>query len=170
MPYKNEKDRISNSKRYWERNKEELNKKQREKWNTRSNEQIERQKCKQKEWVDKNREHINKKRSERKKNHKQYLIEMLGGKCVGCGTTVNLQFDHIDRKEKLFCIGSSLASKLDKLIVEAKKCQLLCENCHQHKTLINHDCNNLAAGKKVVSIETIGKKTIVTLEELSQDT
>lgn len=94
---------------------------------------------------------------------------MLGGKCVGCGVTENLQFDHIDRTKKLFCIGNNLACKLEKLIEEANKCQLLCEKCHQHKTLVNHDCNNLAVGKRVISIETIGNKTIVTLEELAQD-
>ena len=94
---------------------------------------------------------------------------MLGGKCVGCGTSKNLQFDHIDRTKKSFCIGKSLASKLEKLIEEANKCQLLCEKCHQYKTLVNHDCNNLSVGKRVVCIETIGNKTIVTLEELPQD-
>jgi flagellar biosynthesis GTPase FlhF len=170
MPYKNKEDRISNRKQYLEKNKEELNKKNRENWNNRSEEKIEEQKQKRKEWVDKNREEINKKRQDRKRKHKQYLIKMLGGKCLGCGTTKNLQFDHIDRTEKSFCIGSSLASKLEKLVEEANKCQLLCEKCHQHKTLINHDCNNLAVGKRVVSIETIGNKTIVTLEEAAQDT
>jgi hypothetical protein len=169
MPYKNKEDRISNRKQYLEKNKEELNKKNRENWHNRSEEKIEEQKQKRKEWVDKNREEINKKRQDRKRKHKQYLIEMLGGKCLGCGTTKNLQFDHIDRTEKSFCIGSSLASKLEKLVEEANKCQLLCETCHQHKTLVNHDCNNLAVGKRVVSIETIGNKTIVTLEELAQD-
>jgi len=169
MPYKNKEDRISNRKQYLEKNKEELNKKNRENWHNRSEEKIEEQKQKRKEWVDKNREEINKKRQDRKIKHKQYLIEMLGGKCLGCGTTKNLQFDHIDRTEKSFCIGSSLASKLEKLVEEANKCQLLCETCHQHKTLVNHDCNNLAVGKRVVSIETIGNKTIVTLEELAQD-
>jgi len=170
MPYKNKEDWIENRKEYYEKNKEELNRKNREKWHNRSEEKIEEQKQKRKGWVDKNREEINKKRQDRKRKHKQYLIEMLGGKCLGCGTIKNLQFDHIDRTQKLFCVGSSLASKLEKLVEEANKCQLLCEKCHQHKTLVNHDCNNLAVGKRVVSIETIGNKTIVTLEEAAQGT
>lgn len=169
MPYKNKEDREKNRKEYYEKNKEELNRKNREKWNNRPEEKIEEQNKKRKEWVNKNREELNKKRIDRKRKHRQYLIEMLGGKCLGCGTTKNLQFDHIDRTQKSFCIGSSLASKLEKLVEEAKKCQLLCETCHQHKTLVNHDCNNLAVGKRVVSIETIGNKTIVTLEEVAQD-
>jgi len=167
MPYKNKEDREKNKKEYYEKNKEELNRKNREKWHNRSEEKIEEQKQKSKEWVDKNREELNKKRIDRKRKHRQYLIEMLGGKCLGCGTTKNLQFDHIDRTQKSFCISSSLASKLEKIVEEAKKCQLLCETCHQHKTLVNHDCNNLAVGKRVVSIETIGNKTIVTLEEVA---
>jgi flagellar biosynthesis GTPase FlhF len=170
MPYKNQSDKLVNRKEYLEKNGEEINRKNREKWKNRSEEEIEKQKQKRKDWVNKNREEINIKRQNRKRKHKQYLIEMLGGKCVGCGTTKNLQFDHIDRTKKSFCIGSSLASKLEKLIDEAKKCQLLCESCHRHKTLVNHDCNNIAVGKRVVSIEIVGNKTIVTLEELAQDT
>lgn len=34
------------------------------------------------------------------------FIQWLGGKCVKCNTTNNLQFDHIDPKTKSFGIGA----------------------------------------------------------------
>jgi hypothetical protein len=54
------------------------------------------------------------------------LIEMLGGKCVRCGSTEGLQFDHIDPSTKRFAVGSSMSKAWDELVEEALKCQLLC--------------------------------------------
>jgi len=170
MPYKNKTDKVENSKKYLEKNKEEIYRKQRDRWKNRSAEQMENTKEKRREWVENNKEEINKKRRERKKEHKEYLIEMLGGKCSGCSSNENLQFDHLDRKQKEFNISSALANKLEKLIPEAKKCQLLCNECHKLKTLINHDCEHMTYGKKIVDVKVIGNKTIVTLEELVQGT
>ena len=118
MPYKDyEKKKQREKERYWE-NKEYRNEYSRQ-------------------YSKDNREKINKNSRERKAKNKAYLIEMLGGKCVGCGVTENLQFDHIDRKQKTFTIGKRLESSLEnKLIPEANKCQLLCKCCHQIKTTI----------------------------------
>jgi hypothetical protein len=167
MPYKNKEDKLANSKRYWEENRDQINENQKNRYHSLPQSQREERREKRREWEIQNREEINRKRRERKQLHKQYLIEMLGGKCVGCGCTENLQFDHIDRTKKSFCLSKSLASKLEKLIEEAQKCQLLCEDCHRLKTQINHDCNVLAEGKRVIEVKVIGNKTIVTLEELS---
>ena len=167
MPYKNKEDRENNRKEYYEKNKEDLAQKAKKKRKELTEEERIKIREKRNNWYENTKDQRKLYFKERKQNNKKYLIDMLGGKCVGCETTKNLQFDHIDRTKKSFCIGKGLASKLEKLIEEANKCQLLCENCHQHKTLVNHDCNNLAVGKRVLSIETIGNKTIVTLEELA---
>lgn len=169
MPYKNKEDREKNRKKYYEKNKENLSQKAKKKRKELTEEERIKIREKRNNWYENTKEQRRLYLKERKQNNKKYLIDMLGGKCVGCGTSKNLQFDHIDRTKKSFCIGKSLASKLEKLIEEANKCQLLCEKCHQYKTLVNHDCNNLSVGKRVVCIETIGNKTIVTLEELPQD-
>jgi hypothetical protein len=169
MPYKNKEDRIENRKEYYEKNKEDLAQKAKKKRKELTEEERIKIRERRNAWYENTKEERRLYFKERKHSNKKYLIEMLGGKCLGCGVTENLQFDHIDRTKKLFCIGKNLASKIEKLIEEANKCQLLCEKCHQHKTLVNHDCNNLAVGKRVVSIETIGNKTIVTLEEVAQD-
>ena len=113
----------------------------------------------------KNREKVNAANRELKAKKKQKLIEHLGGKCVGCGTTKDLQFDHIVRAEKSFTIGQSMHKNMDVLIEEANKCQLLCKTCHTLKGVCYNDHHQLAEGYRVSKVETIGDKVIVTLEK-----
>lgn len=61
-------------------------------------------------------------------------IERLGGKCVKCESTEDLEFDHIDPNTKKFDIGKMLNFSLAKFWIEIEKCQLLCETCHDSKT------------------------------------
>lgn len=63
---------------------------------------------------------------------KQYL----GSKCIVCGTTENLEFDHVDRTTKEFDISNGIAKHIawQKLVIELNKCQLLCEEHHLQKT------------------------------------
>ena len=147
MPYKDyEQKKEIEKQRYWE-NKEYRNEYSRE-------------------YSKQNREKINKSAKERKAKNKAYLMEMLGGKCVGCGIIENLQFDHIDRKQKAFTIGKRLESSLEnKLIPEAKKCQLLCKSCHQLKTTINHDMHSLAHGYCILNVVENGDEVVVTLRK-----
>ena len=64
--------------------------------------------------------------------------EQLGGKCVKCGTTEKLQFDHIHPKDKLFAISKQiLMADRKKFQEELDKCQLLCIDCHIEKTRLN---------------------------------
>lgn len=80
-------------------------------------------------------EYMNKYMIERHKKRKQEFVNKLGGKCVKCGSVENLQFDHIDPKTKSFTICDSLSISKEKLEKELEKCQLLCSNCHENKTL-----------------------------------
>ena len=66
---------------------------------------------------------------------RNFLIGLLGGKCVKCFSMENLEFDHIDPTEKTFSIGERLTHPLESIIEEANKCQLLCHKCHLEKTL-----------------------------------
>jgi hypothetical protein len=61
------------------------------------------------------------------------LIEMLGGRCVRCGATEDLEFDHIDPSTKLFAVCAGLSKAWDVLVEEASKTQLLCKSCHVTK-------------------------------------
>lgn len=65
---------------------------------------------------------------------KNEYLKLLGGKCVRCGATENLQFDHIDRKTKLFTLGRLLSKTKAAALEELKKCQILCFWCHVDKS------------------------------------
>ena len=69
----------------------------------------------------------------RRKVRRARLIELLGGRCVRCGSTDELEFDHIDPETKVFAVGSDMSRACDKLVEEALKCQLLCRECHVAK-------------------------------------
>ena len=62
-------------------------------------------------------------------------IKLLGGKCVKCQETSNLEFDHIDPKTKEFSIGKMKGISQTRMKAELIKCQLLCRSCHLEKTL-----------------------------------
>ena len=87
-----------------------------------------------KEYDIKYRELNKEKRAEYIKEKKAYCIEYLGGKCVKCGATERLEFDHIKREGKKYNIASKLSYKFDNLKEELDKCQLLCYDCHKIKT------------------------------------
>lgn len=59
--------------------------------------------------------------------------EKLGGCCAVCGTTENLEFDHIDPAVKSFTLSSSRPSR-SAWDAEVAKCQLLCYEHHKEKT------------------------------------
>lgn len=62
-------------------------------------------------------------------------IEQLGGKCVHCETTENLQFDHINALDKSFYLSKMSSCSEVKWKEELSKCQLLCKDCHLNKTI-----------------------------------
>jgi 5-methylcytosine-specific restriction endonuclease McrA len=64
------------------------------------------------------------------------LISILGGKCVKCGSTTDLQFDHKNPAEKEFTITVGWARNWNIVLQEARKCQLLCVSCHSEKSTI----------------------------------
>ena len=64
------------------------------------------------------------------------MRELLGGRCVVCGATEALEFDHVVLGTKTFqpsmrCWDYSWR----RLLAELAKCQLLCGPCHRAKTL-----------------------------------
>lgn len=74
---------------------------------------------------------------------KMELVESMGGKCCRCGYDKNyaaLEFHHINPEEKSFQLDARRIANTSKelLLEEAKKCLLLCSNCHHE--LHNPDC------------------------------
>jgi hypothetical protein len=65
--------------------------------------------------------------------------ERLGGRCVRCGATENIDFDHIVQGTKNRKISEATNWSLERFLAEVDKCQLLCHagsgcNGHADKT------------------------------------
>ena len=61
------------------------------------------------------------------------LIAEAGGRCAVCGydrCAVNLHFHHVDPKRKSFGITAASGKSLAAYRAEARKCVLVCANCH----------------------------------------
>lgn len=82
--------------------------------------------------------------NERRARLRRELIEMLGGKCVRCDVTEELQFDHIHPEMKLFAISNGLDKPRATLLAELAKCQLLCKDHHNLKTK-EHGAQNIGS-------------------------
>lgn len=56
--------------------------------------------------------------------------------CVRCGSTSNLELDHIDASTKELRVSAlwSMSDKNPKKLAEIEKCQVLCAPCHDLKT------------------------------------
>ena len=123
---KNKEKRREQKRKYREENKEyykeyrELNREKKREYNRKWDGEHKEQK----------REYAKAQRDERK----SYCLEYLGGKCVKCGTTHNLQFDHIKRETKKYTIGRRIHQPFTIIKEELDKCQLLCYDCHKIKT------------------------------------
>ena len=65
---------------------------------------------------------------------KQQLVAEAGGRCLLCGYDAYegaLQFHHLDPTQKLFNLArGGLTRPLEQVREEARKCVLLCGNCH----------------------------------------
>ena len=69
----------------------------------------------------------------RKKRMQNLKIE-FGGECKRCGYNKcldALDFHHIEPNEKSFNFRQGRGYAWDRLIEEAKKCELVCANCHR---------------------------------------
>ncbi len=65
---------------------------------------------------------------------RQKAIELLGDKCKDCGKTYPApvyDFHHTDEKSECVSILIRNNRKLETILNEASKCELLCSNCHR---------------------------------------
>jgi transposase-like protein len=72
--------------------------------------------------------------SDRRRRMKEILVDDAGGQCAACGyrdCIGVLQFHHLDPSTKSFHLGrEGVTRSLEKARAEARKCVLLCANCH----------------------------------------
>lgn len=70
-----------------------------------------------------------------RKRTKERIVKAFGGQCAICGYNrciESLQFHHLDPNEKEATISSLISDTggWAKVVVEARKCVMLCANCH----------------------------------------
>lgn len=68
------------------------------------------------------------------RNRKTNLISLFNNKCCLCGFDKfqeALEFHHVNPEEKELKLSSNIMVALDKQIDEARKCILVCANCHR---------------------------------------
>ena len=72
--------------------------------------------------------------ADRRRRVKRILVEEAGGRCVECGygaCAAALQFHHVDPATKCFALAhEGVTRSLERAREEARKCVLLCANCH----------------------------------------
>lgn len=61
-------------------------------------------------------------------------LAALGGVCVDCGFTEDLEFDHVDPENKSFSIGDIMTYPSSVVDAELDKCVLRCKSCHITRT------------------------------------
>ena len=78
-------------------------------------------------------------RTKLKRNEiRKFIISVLQSNCCAdCGISDwrVLEFDHKDRKTKKFNIADSTQFSLKKVKEEIKKCDIVCANCHNIRTI-----------------------------------
>jgi hypothetical protein len=93
---------------------------------------------------------------------REILIEKMGGKCIECGCTETLEFDHIDPSTKSFNIAAGYTKPKETLLAEVAKCQLLCNKCHIEKTKKDSKFRPKSMlGGRPIKYSHLGEKVIV---------
>jgi len=72
-------------------------------------------------------------------NQQKMILYLLEHPCVDCGMSnpICLHPDHINPETKSFQIGSKMSKyNWEKILIELKKCEIRCANCHMIRTSI----------------------------------
>lgn len=83
----------------------------------------------------------------RYRRRRAVAIETLGGRCTRCGSLEELEFDHVDPTTRGFVLAKGGSYSEKRWQVELKKCQLLCRECHSHKTIVEDLAHEVGRGR-----------------------
>lgn len=81
------------------------------------------------------RDSFNRERQKRRQETRDYYLAKLGGKCVNCASSDDLQFDHVDKNTKTMRTSHLWDYASNVIEKELANCQLLCRPCHIEKSL-----------------------------------
>lgn len=100
---------------------------------------IEKQKAAQARYYQENKERLHVAQNSRRNSWRKYIFDLKSiTACADCGIVYPpyiMDFDHVSG-EKKFNISSNMAKipSFDALLEEIDKCEIVCSNCHRHRT------------------------------------
>ena len=115
---------------YYQKNKEEICKKNSEYYQSNKEARL----AWHKEYRKKNRLIITQKQKIKRQQRVEQAIELLGGCCAHCGGIYPpyvYDFHHKNPEEKEFTISEQMLVSTERFQKEISKCILLCANCHR---------------------------------------
>ena len=133
MPYKDKEKKKENDRKRRERDPEHFREIQRRYYERHREEIRSKARHHMAKWRKKHPKEIIEYQRARLKNTKAKLVAMFGGKCSKCGYDrcyAALEFHHSDPSKKETGISRLLTGRIEKAVEEAKKCVLVCRNCH----------------------------------------
>ena len=92
---------------------------------------------------------------------KRDLVELFGGCCELCGYNKclrALEFHHIDPTTKSFTLCLKTVVGWNRIKEEARKCQLLCSNCHAE---VEDKLFKQSKGSSTLAEHTLDRRTVV---------
>lgn len=88
------------------------------------------------------------------RQRREKFIQQLGGKCAICGSTEQLEFDHIDKTSKKAGIARMMTCNSEDVQAELSKCQLLCKQCHITKSKEHKDIHAKISLQEALAIRS----------------
>jgi len=86
---------------------------------------------------------------DRRARRREKLLDMRGNRCEKCGSSEDLEFNHIDRSTKSFGLsGKALDTAWSKILEELNKCELLCRPCHVEYTRGQYESEEILSWNK----------------------
>lgn len=90
-----------------------------------------------KKWRDSNRERFKQINTRRRQKHSAIIRKFKDRPCLDCNQLYPyyvMDFDHRDSKNKSFEVGVNIGRRIELVIEEIKKCDVVCANCHRMRT------------------------------------
>ena len=94
-----------------------------------------------------------------RKNHAEFRLKIAAIKlergCVDCGYNrypEALDFDHLPGAEKVKTVALMWGWSWDKVLAEIDKCEVVCSNCHRHRTKVRSASSRAMAAKAAVEV------------------
>jgi hypothetical protein len=97
------------------------------------------EKAAKKAWYERNKENVKRKAREKRNERDKFIrdYKLANSICIDCGISYPphmLDFDHVSGVKSFGINRGSRNKTLSQIKEEIKKCEIVCSNCHRHRT------------------------------------